>query len=180
MVDKRNRTSQLSPWTIRSGSRHEARNQNNVSPSSQSSYRRRSTLRERTVADESASTADLPRCSKNYIHCLCSSFALLGDSFWALAFSFLLLVVSIFIALHLNDDGGDMVPNKNATDRPFATYESLGPLPYVERPPRIYRVGTVTYPEDHHSSTSRTPLLFQPTKEMRLELERDGYKELAA
>lgn len=106
------------------------------------------------------------------------SFALLGDSPWALVVSFVMLVASIYVSLLLNDSDGNGGWSKHenaAADRPFSNYESLGPIPYMDRgPPRIHQVGVGVGTSKQNPADDPTQLLFRPTAEMRTELEREG------
>jgi hypothetical protein len=62
-----------------------------------------------------------------------SSFAVFGESVWALAFSFLLLLISVGISLWL-DSPGISTSNVNP-------YDKLGPVPSID-PPHIYHMPT--------------------------------------
>lgn len=87
-----------------------------------------------------------------------SYIAILGDSVVSLTISLLLLVVSMAVAILVNNGCGiivDEVP-------PFCTYESLGPIPAVVLP-RIYQVPFA-------SGLGVADV----TNEMRVEMERDG------
>jgi Phytanoyl-CoA dioxygenase (PhyH) len=88
--------------------------------------------------------------------------AVFGDSGLSLVVSLLALIVSIWISIQVNVSDG----SGSTALAMFATEASLGPIPSMQTPPRIYNVSDISF--------GKRLSMSDVTSEMHAEFERDG------